>query len=496
MISRILTVLLILLSLFLGTIIPEKVAAKEENEKSEVINQINQISFGYESYHVLGRDGSIWGAGFNPYGGLGWSGNKNQGEIKTIPLAKSIVATSANLNETYGVTKEGAVLSWKLGYQYEYLTSNKHVKDIVTGLNFGAALTAEGTVWAWGGLQVGDSAISKAAPIPGLDDVVEIECNALSGTIFALKKDGSVWGIGSNNNYQLGTSGDKATVPVKISLPVKIKHIYQSNGKQYGAAIDENNSVWWWGKGYPSEVKSTIYGEPVLDPSIKDVKQLALGKEHALALKNDGSVLAWGKNSWGQLGNGKTVEGLSPEPVPGLKDIYSINAGSENSAAVSNSSDVYIWGKIYGIGSIPSPKLITINDQPSEVLPVEKPLNLKLKVTSANSVQLSWDHERQNDWDRYNIYQNNQMIQTTKDKTITIGNLDPNKEYNFYVTTKGILGQESEASNTVKKRGIEKYSYIYNSSGQLTSILYESGKKITYEYDKNGNLKKTTVVNP
>lgn len=34
------------------------------------------------------------------------------------------------------------------------------------------------------------------------------------------------------------------------------------------------------------------------------------------------------------------------------------------------------------------------------------------------------------------------------------------------------------------------YTYAYNSSGQLTSILFESDKKISYAYDKNGSLKK------
>lgn len=499
MISRTLTVLLILLSLFLGTIIPERVAAKEENEKSEVINQINQIYIGFRSFHILGRDGSIWSAGLNTYGGLGWSGKRDKGEIKTIPSAKTIVGISANISETYGINKEGALLSWRYGNQTEVLKSDKKVKALVTGTNYWVALTEEGIVWAGGGLEVGDNKyLSKPMPIAGLEDVVEIASTSMSGTVFALKKDGTVWGIGSNNNYQLGRSGVKSQVPTRINFPVKVKHIYQSNGdpNAYGAAIDENNSVWWWGKNYPSKVRATIYGEPVLDEGVKDVKQLALGKDHVLALKNDGTVLAWGQNSWGQLGNGTNIESPSPKEIPELRDIYSIGAGLLNSAAVSNSSEVYIWGDFYEFGSIKSPKLITINDQPSEALPVEKPLNLKLKVTSANSVQLSWEHERQNDWDRYDIYQNNQMIQTTKDKTITIGNLDPNKEYNFYVTTKGILGQESEASNTVKKRGIEKYTYVYNSSGQLTSILYESGKKISYEYDKNGNLKKTTVVNP
>ncbi|MEK4527885.1 hypothetical protein CXK86_07445 [Paenibacillus sp. BGI2013] len=500
--SKKLLTLLITLSFILGICFSERV---EANEKKEVTNQINQIYIGFQSYHVLGRDGSVWAAGFNPYGGLGWSGSGNKGELRVIPSAKNIVSISANLH-SYGVTQEGAIFRWNGYFPTVIFDSVKKVKTLATGINYCVVLTEEGRVWTWGGNYVGQLGIgdsndrSEPTLIPNLEEVIEIASSPTSGTVYALKRDGSVWGWGSNGNYQLGTNGDKSLVPTRINIPVKIKHIYQSKGNTfvYGAAIDENNSVWWWGKDYPSKVKSSVYGEPVLDQGIKSVKQLALGKDHALALKDDGTVLAWGKNSGGQLGDGTNVERTSPEPVPGLTDIYSIDAGDRMSGAVSDSSDVYIWGSFHMLGSITSPKRISIDDQPSEVLPIEKPTDLKLKVTSVNSVQLSWDQtkERSNDWNKYNIYLNNQIIETTKDKIITINNIDPTKEYNLFVTTKGILGNESEASNSVKKRGIEKYSYSYNSAGQLTGILFGSGKKISYEYDKNGNLKKTTVVNP
>ncbi|PQP80456.1 hypothetical protein C0Q44_27120 [Paenibacillus sp. PCH8] len=251
--------------------------------------------------------------------------------------------------------------------------------------------------------------------------------------------------------------------------------------------------------GYPSQITSLTKGEPALDMDIGPIKQLALGSNHALGLKEDGTVLAWGNNSYGQLGDDTKITHLAPGIVLGLTDIYSITAGNNASGAVSYSSDIYLWGKdFYQSNSITSPKRIFIDDQPGEFLPIEKPENLKLKFISATSVQLSWDQSkgRYNDWDRFNVYRNNQIIGTTKDKTITISNLDLTKEHNFFVTTKGILGNESVASNIVKKRGIEKYSYIYNSSEQLMSILFESGKKISYEYDKNGNLKKTTIVKP
>ena len=288
--SRRLTVLLISLSLILGVCTPGRVEAKGENEKKEVINQINQMFIGNKSYYVLGRDGSVWSAGFDALGRLGWgesNSDGNKGELRVIPSAKNIVGISANTLVSYGINGYGDIFHWHHYKPGEILKSIKKTKTFIAGDSFNVALTKEGRVWTWGQnslgqLGLGDSNYrSEPTLIPNLDDVVEIVNSPISDTVYALKRDGTVWGWGRNDNYQLGKSGDNSLVPTQINFPTKIKHIYQSNGDSpfvYGAAIDENNSVWWWGKGYLSKVKPSIYGEPVVDQGIKSVKQLALGQ--------------------------------------------------------------------------------------------------------------------------------------------------------------------------------------------------------------------------
>ncbi|MBB6021432.1 YD repeat-containing protein [Paenibacillus sp. JGP012] len=503
--------LFISLSLILAMSVISTVQAEENKDEKPV----NQISIGWLHFSVLGRDGTIWSAGANN-GQMGSESSKVI-DLKAISTSSDIAGIYAGPFSNYGITKNGKVVSWQkpisIGNSASVFSSLENVKKIVEGLNFYAVLTREGTVWTWGQndsgqLGQGDRKRRDVPTlVPNLEKITEIAI-VLQST-FAIQEDGTLWGWGGNNVYQGNGNTTQSLVPVRIEIPAKIKHIYSNTNTNTVAAIDVNNDVWMWGGNYDGQLGNGTreYRKfPAINESLGKVKQLALGRSHVLALKQDGTVWAWGNNTHGQLGDGTTVDRLLPIQVPDLSEVDSIAAGSEFiSGAVSKSSQIYIWGQAVRSESdfdtkriLTTPQLITIDDEPKVTAPIDKPVNLKLKVVNSSSVQLSWDQAKsQNEpEDGYNIYQNNVLIGDTKDKSYIINNLDVTKEYNFYIKAKSISGQESEASNTVKKKGIEKYTYVYNSSGQLMSILYESGKKITYEYDKNGNLKKTTVVNP
>lgn len=502
--------LLISLSLILTMSVTSTIYAEE----SKADKAVNQISIGTQHFLVLGRDGTIWSAGQNN-GQLGRVSDSVFDDLKAIPSAKDMVGISTGRFSSYGITKNGKVLNWQNSSSNldTIFSSLNNVKTVVEGSNYHAVLTTEGNVWTWGvgfygQLGLGDrDARKEPTLVPNLDKVTEI---AIVGqTTLAIQEDGTLWGWGSNASYELGNGNtNESFVPVRIDIPTKIKHIY-SNFSSNVAVIDVNDAVWMWGSNSNGQLGDGTKESrkfPAINDGLGKVKQLALGRSHVLALKQDGTVWAWGNNASGQLGDGTTSERLLPVKVPGLSEVDSVAAGQGPiSGAVSKSSQIYIWGQEirslseYNAGKkLISPQLITINDQPIVVVPINKPENLKLKIVNSSSVQLSWDQlKAQNELeDGYNIYQNNVMIGSTKEKNFIINNLDATKEYNFYIKAKATSGLESEASNTVKKRGIGKYTYVYNSSGQLTSIIYESGKRISYEYDKNGNLKKTTVVNP
>jgi hypothetical protein len=77
---------------------------------------------------------------------------------------------------------------------------------------------------------------------------------------------------------------------------------------------------------------------------LKEVVAVAAGEQHSLALLSNGTVVAWGRNSEGQLGNGTTEGSDVPVAVGGLNEVTAIAAGSDHSLALLKNGSVKAWG--------------------------------------------------------------------------------------------------------------------------------------------------------
>lgn len=94
-------------------------------------------------------------------------------------------------------------------------------------------------------------------------------------------------------------------------------------------------------------LKSQYGGGSGEDNNMPSPKQIAAGSEHFLALMDDGSVYAWGKNSEGQLGLGHKDNIGIPTKIPDLGKVKSIFAfGSVSLAIMEENAALYYWGGI------------------------------------------------------------------------------------------------------------------------------------------------------
>jgi alpha-tubulin suppressor-like RCC1 family protein len=84
-------------------------------------------------------------------------------------------------------------------------------------------------------------------------------------------------------------------------------------------------------------------GKPIFD-IFSRVVAVAEGDRSTFALKNDGTVWAWGANSNGQLGDGTTVDRHSPSQIPGFTGVVAISAGFQYTMALKNDGTVWTWG--------------------------------------------------------------------------------------------------------------------------------------------------------
>lgn len=124
---------------------------------------------------------------------------------------------------------------------------------------------------------------------------------------------------------------------------------WYSTGKNHSVALMSDGTVWvtaddssqgQLGNGSFSEEG----GEPSQVPGLTEVRAVAAGNSHSIALKKDGTVWSWGGNSFGQLGDGSSRNSSIPQQVPGLKGITAIAAGGSHSMALRKDGSIWAWG--------------------------------------------------------------------------------------------------------------------------------------------------------
>ncbi|MBU2602727.1 MAG: hypothetical protein KKA32_11285 [Actinobacteria bacterium] len=71
---------------------------------------------------------------------------------------------------------------------------------------------------------------------------------------------------------------------------------------------------------------------------------MSAGSDHSLAVRLDGSLWAWGKNSWGQLGDGTSTTRSDPVRIV-HKDWSAVFAGDGNSFALKQDGTLWAWGR-------------------------------------------------------------------------------------------------------------------------------------------------------
>jgi alpha-tubulin suppressor-like RCC1 family protein len=169
-----------------------------------------------------------------------------------------------------------------------------------------------------------------------------------------------VLAFGKNEQGQIGDGTTTTRLrPVAALLPSTPLAI--GAGGAHGAALADDGRLWVWGgdkdgqlgRGPAGGVDAMrplpLDGLDGLDGSAR-VTGLAIGYFHTLALREDGTVWAWGDNTYGQLG-GETTERCgvvfcrrAPGRVEGLSDVVAIAAGFNHGLAQRRDGSVWSWG--------------------------------------------------------------------------------------------------------------------------------------------------------
>ena len=226
------------------------------------------------------------------------------------------------------------------------------LRDIASGANHGLALRDDRTVVAWGYNAAGqlgsgstENSIKNFVAVSGLSNIVAIAAGDYHS--LTLKQDGTVWAWGLNVDGQLG---DGSTVTLR-NVPVQVTGLSGvvaiTAGGRHSLAVKIDGSVVAWGSnsngqlGNGSIISSNV---PIAVLGLSNIATVAAGGLHSLAVKDDATVAAWGSNAFGQLGVGDTTNRLMPVLVPGLTQIGRIAAGAAHSLALKAGGTFYSWG--------------------------------------------------------------------------------------------------------------------------------------------------------
>ncbi len=118
-------------------------------------------------------------------------------------------------------------------------------------------------------------------------------------------------------------------------------------GTNHTLALKNDGTVWAWGlntSGQLGDGTITNKSTPVQVKSLSGITAIAVGPNHSLALKSDGTVWSWGSNASGQLGNNTTTDQILPIQVSNLSGVKAIATGNGYNLALKNDGTVWAWG--------------------------------------------------------------------------------------------------------------------------------------------------------
>lgn len=251
---------------------------------------------------------------------------------------------------------------------------------IAAGFYHSLYLQEDGTLLAWGDNgygQVGNgTTIDQLAPKIVLNGVAAIT----AGGLFSMAADAgdrSLRAWGSNHYGQLGTSSvwtPKESIPTPQAVQTLGNVSAVSGGGWHSLALLDDGTVWAWGRNDAGQLGiDSTEDQPtpvqVKDPSgsgvLDNIVAISAGGWHSMALSADGTVYVWGDNTYGQLGDGTADARLLPVALTDLSDVKAISAGYFHSLAVYGDGHVAAWGDNeygqLGVGTTdPSNKPLTV----------------------------------------------------------------------------------------------------------------------------------------
>jgi alpha-tubulin suppressor-like RCC1 family protein len=323
------------------------------------------------AYHTLAirNDGTLWAWGSGGFGQLGNGTGYSQSSPAQVGTDNDWAAVAAGNSHSLGLKNDGTLWAWGRdnygqlgdgGSNTDQFVPTQVGNDnnwVTVGANLwhSLAIKTDGTLWAWGqdGFgQLGDggSNTNQSAPVQiGTDNNWTTIAVGAYHTL-AIKNDGTLWAWGWNRDGQLGDGGSNIleTAPIQVGTDNNWDDV--AAGYYHSLAIKNDGTLWAWGNDGYGQLGDGTGNSAQSSPSQVDTDnnwyKLTAGYFHSLAIKSDGSLWAWGMDNSGQLGDGGSNSNqFVPVQVGTEFHWETLVAGFYISLALENNGTLWAWGR-------------------------------------------------------------------------------------------------------------------------------------------------------
>ncbi|WP_160139996.1 T9SS type A sorting domain-containing protein [Chryseobacterium sp. c4a] len=357
---------------------------------------------------ALKTDGTLWSWGYNYSGQLGYGGSGYTSVPTQIGTTNDWKTISAGTYHSTAIKKNGTLWTWGSnlsGQLGDGTTTNKNtpiqIGTETNWLNIGAgssttfANKTDGTLWIWGNpFHTQTSGIDNTLPRQVNSSSDNMQMAVGESHILVKALDGSLKVYGSNMYGQLGNGMDgmnndtstfisiecpsncspqiqlsvnditSTTATLKWTTSTSVSNGYMYlystsplvggiDGKTYSNKVDltnllSNTTYYWW---VATDCK-TSQGSWIPGGSFKTLpttetgcwQSISGGNSHSVGIKKDGTLWAWGRNEYGQLGIGYTDSQSTPKQIGSANSWKKASAGHYHSAAIKADGTLWTWG--------------------------------------------------------------------------------------------------------------------------------------------------------
>ena len=272
---------------------------------------------------LIKADGTLWASGSNDEGQLG--DGTTTSRSSPVQIAGEVAAVAAGTRTL--ILKKDKSLWWIPGFtgsQPVQIAAN--VKRAAAGFYRLAYITESEELWT---IRVEQGSFPDLPELTNVATDVAAVALGRAHTLF-VKKDGTLWGWGSNFHGQLGdpiSQGDRTDTPVKVTDGVR--DVAADGDSSF--FIKTDGTLWAMGANNSGELgDGTRQSRRVPAQVATEVVHVSAGDGYTLFLKRDGTAWGMGSTRSGQLG---VVDGdlVANEPILIMGGLKAIAAGRSHS---------------------------------------------------------------------------------------------------------------------------------------------------------------------